>query len=109
MDNLTKKLLRDGNLVGLKKRPARTLIGWMPKREAQTLLAIPQAPATPLPEHVQRVREAHASVKSRPDVIDQTPALSDTGEEMLDYLAELKNNQAMDRTFKAVAPSGLQT
>ena len=55
MNNLVEKLLRDGNLSGLKTRPARGLIGWMPEREAEIMLGIPLVPTTPLPEHVQRV------------------------------------------------------
>ncbi len=90
MDRLAEKLLKDGNLVGLKMRPARALIGWMPEREAQILLALPQAPATPLPEHVQRVRNAHAAVGRRPDGVDQAHAISDLGEELRDYAVEFQ-------------------
>jgi hypothetical protein len=91
MDPLTKKLLRDGNLVGLKTRPARGLIGWMAEREAQILLGIPETPATPLPEHVERVREARAAVNSRPPGLEQTQALSQPGEELGEYLREFQS------------------
>ncbi len=92
MNNLVEKLRRDGNLVGLKMRPAKALIGWMPERDAQTLLAIPLTPVTPLPEHVQRVQEAHRAVRSRPIGIDQTQLLSDIGEDLRDYLATLQEH-----------------
>jgi hypothetical protein len=81
MDILTEKLRKDGNLVGLKTRPARALIGWMPEREAQIMLGIPLAVVKPLPEHALQVREAHAAVTSRPTGIDQTHVLSDIGNE----------------------------
>jgi hypothetical protein len=92
MVDLVEKLRRDGNFVGLKTRPARALIGWMPEREAQTMLGIPLAPVTPLPEHVQRVKKAHAAVRCRPAGIDQTHVLSDVGEELRDYLAEFQGH-----------------
>ena len=92
MNDLVEKLLKDGNLVGLKTRPARALIGWMPEREAQIMLAIPLAPGKPLPEHVRRVQEAQAAVRSRPTGMDQTQVLSDTGDELRDYLTKFKEH-----------------
>jgi hypothetical protein len=92
MDILTEKLRRDGNLVGLKTRPARALIGWMSKQEAQLMLGIPLDVVKPLPQHVRRVREAHAAVRSRPIGIDQRHALSDVGPELREYLAELQEH-----------------
>jgi hypothetical protein len=92
MDILTEKLRKDGNLVGLKTRPARALIGWMPKQEAQLMLGIPLNVLTPLPEHARRVRDAHRAVRSRPIGIDQTHVLSDVGQELRDYLAELQEH-----------------
>jgi hypothetical protein len=92
VDILTEKLRKDGNLAGLKTRPARALIGWMPERDAQTILGIPLNVVTPLPEHVQRVREAHAAVRSRPCGIDQARLLSDTPTELSEYIAELQEH-----------------
>jgi hypothetical protein len=92
MNNLVKKLYTDGNLVGLKTRPARALIGWMDEREAQILLGIPLNPGEPSPEHVQRVQEAHAAVRSRPAGIEQTEALSYVGEELREYLTEFQQH-----------------
>jgi hypothetical protein len=92
MDILTEKLRKDGNLVGLKTRPARALIGWMPQQEAQLMLGIPLDVVTPLPEHVRRVRDAHAAVRSRPIGIDQTHLLSDIGAEWRNYFAQLQEH-----------------
>jgi hypothetical protein len=92
MNNLVEKLRKDGNFIGLKTRPARALIGWMPEGDAQTMLAIPLAPVPPLPEHVQRVQKAHRAVRSRPIGIDQTQLLSGVGEELRDYLAALEKH-----------------
>ena len=92
MDILTEKLRKDGNLVGLKTRAARALIGWMTKPEAQLILGIPRTVVTPLPEHVRRARDAHLAVKSRPIGIDQTHLFSDVGEELRGYLAELQEH-----------------
>ncbi|HXX21771.1 MAG TPA: hypothetical protein VEO19_01325 [Terriglobia bacterium] len=89
MNNMVDKLLKDGNLVGLKMRPARALIGWMSEQDAYTILAIPMVPGTPRPEHVQKVKEAHRAVQYRTESLDQTHVLSDPGEELRDYLAEL--------------------
>jgi hypothetical protein len=89
---LTEKLLKEGSLASLKTRPARALIGWMPEREAQIMLAIPLAPATPLPEHVRRVKAAHAAVRSRPTGIDQTNVFSAIGGELRDYLSEFQEH-----------------
>ena len=102
MNNLVEKLARDGNLVGLKMRPARALIGWMPQRDAEVLLGLPNAPVRPLPEHVQRVKEAHAAVKSRPIGVDQTHAFSDIGEDAHDCLAEIQKHPL----YKRYAASG---
>ncbi|HUK30565.1 MAG TPA: hypothetical protein VLV89_05580 [Candidatus Acidoferrum sp.] len=101
MDLLTEKLRRDGNLVGMKTRPARALIGWMPEREAQILLGIPHTPVTPLPEHVRRVEEARAAVRARPAGVDQKNILSDIGEELLAYSAEFQN-QPSYKPFRAI-------
>jgi hypothetical protein len=92
MDILTEKLRKDGNLVGLKTRPARALIGWMPQQEAQLMLGIPLDVVKPLPEHVRRVREAHAAVRSRPTGVGQTQLLSDIGNEWRDHFAELQEH-----------------
>lgn len=94
MNILLEKLRKDGNLVGLKFRPARALIGWIPEREAQIALGIPLNLVTPLREHVRRVRDAHAAVESRPTGVDQTHLLADTGEELHGYLADLQGNSA---------------
>jgi hypothetical protein len=75
------------------------LIGWMPERDAQTLLGIPLAVVTPLPEHVRRVREAHAAVESRPSGIDQTDVFSDVGKEVDGYLAELQQHPSYKPYF----------
>lgn len=92
MNSLVEKLRTDGNLVGLRTRPARALIGWMAERDAQILLGIPMSPVTPSREHVQRVQEAHKAVRSRPIDIDQAHALSDPGEELRHYLAEFNKH-----------------
>jgi len=92
VDTLVEKLLKDGDLVGLETRPARALIGWMPEREAEIVLGIPQASMKPLPEHAQRVRKARTAVASRPSGIDQTHVFSDVGEELRDYLAEFQQH-----------------
>lgn len=100
MDVLSKKLLRDGNLVGLKTRPARALIGWMAERDAQMLLGIPKTPAKPLPEHVQRVTEARAAVNSKPPGVEQIHALSQPADELLGYLQEF-HRQPSSRQYTA--------
>lgn len=64
----------------------------MPEREAQILLGIPLTPVTPRPEHVQRIQEARAAVRSRPEGIDQEDALSNAGEELRDCLAEFQEH-----------------
>lgn len=88
MDFLMQKLQRDGNLVGLKMRPARALIGWMPERVAQVVLGVPEALLKPLPDQLHRVRQAHAAVMSRPTGVDQTRLLSDLDDRLRQYLAE---------------------
>jgi len=93
------KLLKEGSLASLKTRPARALIGWMPEREAQIMLAIPLAPATPLPEHVRRVRAARAAVRSRPTGIDQTNVFSEIGEELREYLSEFQEHPNYKQYF----------
>lgn len=94
MNNLRDKLLRDGNLVGLKMRPARALIGWMSVQDAYTILAIPMVPRTPRPESVQKVQGAHRAVQSRIESLDQINVLSDPGEDLRGYLAELEGHPA---------------
>jgi len=98
-NTLVEKLKTDGSLVGLETRPARALIGWMPERDAQVMLAIPEAVLRPLPAHVQRVREAHAAARSRPTGVDQTHLFSDIGEEVQDYLAILREHSSYKPHF----------
>ena len=104
MDLLAQKLRRDGNLTGLKMRPARALIGWMPEREAHAVLALPLTPTTPAPEHIERVQAARAAVWSRPAGLPQTHVLSHVGPELDPYLAELE----ADPRFQPYAQAGWQ-
>jgi hypothetical protein len=91
--NLAEKLQRDGTLAGLKLRPARALIGWMPQRDAETLLAIPAI--APAPEQVRQVQAAHAAVSARSSGMDQTGAISETGDEAQDYLTDFRNKSQL--------------
>jgi len=85
--------LRDhGNPTGLRLRPAKALIGWMEKPEAQVALGIPEHVLPPLPEYARKVEQARAAVRARPVGVDQTHAISDTGPELSDYVAEFEKH-----------------
>jgi hypothetical protein len=87
-----KKALRDHHIAGLKTRPARALIGWMPQQEAQVFLSLPPTPPAPQAKLAKRIREAHAAVRARAGGVDQEGALREPTEELRGYLDEFREH-----------------
>ena len=74
-------------------RPARALLGWMARNEAELALAQRRVNAV-TPEHSQRVARAQAVVAARSPGIDQTNLISDIPKPLKAHVAQLQAHAA---------------
>jgi hypothetical protein len=90
---------REATDFGQVKRPARALLGWMQREQAQRIQAGQRADAN-LPEHEERARRARISVGARPAGIDQTNLISEAPAELQEHIAALQKAPAASQYFQ---------